>query len=197
MSQDLEEARKKWPTPSTDYKVGQADIDSKKEWQPPSSYPKGGEYHQIRAWTFRSGHSIEIDETKDGERIRIIHPKGTFTEVNPDGSMVRRSEGNDYEIVVKDKNVKVKGTINIHIEGDANMKVDGNFKGEVGGDFDMTVGGHVEWKTGGKHHTDTPNFHVTGDAMGHNSKDVGDTHRHTEVMSGPSTTGLPTPDHGG
>lgn len=36
-------------------------------------------------------------------------------------------------------------------------------------------------------------FKQEGGAMGHDGKDIGKTHKHIEVMPGPSTTGIPTP----
>lgn len=67
------------------------------------------------------GHIIEIDDTDGAERIHIYHKSGTFVEIHPDGSVVRKNVGDLYEAVFGDGNIHVKGTCNISVEGDASI----------------------------------------------------------------------------
>lgn len=183
MSQDLEERRKKWPGGPQNFNVGTKEVDSEKVWQNPSDYDS--EYPYNHVFTTPAGHSVEYDDTDGKERIRIIHKDGSFVEMQHDGTRVVRSEGSSQQVVVKDNNVRVKGAEHVYIDGDANWKVGGDVNWEIGGDFKITVKGNVIY--------DTPLFHIKGNAVSHNDKDIGDTHRHTDVMPGGGLTGTPTP----
>ena len=79
----------------------------------------------------KGGHSFEMDDTPTRERIRVQHGKGTFFEMHPNGDEVHKIIGDGYEITLKDKNMLVKGKLNITVEGDAYLWVQGN-KVEIG-----------------------------------------------------------------
>lgn len=93
------------------------------------------------------GHSFEMDDTPDRERVRLSHRSGTFIEMHPNGDEVHKVFGDGYEITIKDKNVLIKGTCNITIEGDCNMHImgdkvetiDGNFEQHVKGNFTQVI----------------------------------------------------------
>ena len=65
-------------------------------------------YPHNKVWETESGHSFEMDDTKDRERIRLQHRSKTFIEMHPDGSEVHKIYGNGYEIVLENKNVLIK-----------------------------------------------------------------------------------------
>lgn len=88
------------------------------------------------------GHLFEMDDTPSRERIRLSHRSNTFIEMHPNGDMVHKVFGDGYEIIVKDKNVLVKGTCNITIEGDCNMYVKGDMVQTVDGNFEQHIKGH-------------------------------------------------------
>lgn len=59
------------------------------------------------------------------------------------------------------------------------LKIDGagfSFEGDVKIKGDVTIKGRLD---------------ITGDGVTHNSKDIGDTHQHTDVLPGPDLTGPP------
>lgn len=93
------------------------------------------------------GHSFEMDDTPNRERVRLSHRSGTFIEMHPNGDEVHKIFGDGYEITIKDKNVLVKGTCNITIEGDCNMHImgdkvetiDGNLEQHVKGNYTQVV----------------------------------------------------------
>lgn len=97
----------------------------------------------------RSGHMFELDDTKGRERVRLQHRANTFIEMHPNGDFVHKVFGDGYEIIVKDKNVQIKGTCNITIEGDAYMyvmgdkveQIDGNLEQHVKGNYTQVVEG--------------------------------------------------------
>lgn len=94
-----------------------------------------------------SGHSFEMDDTPDRERIRLQHRSGTFIEMHPNGDEVHKVYGDGYEITIKDKNVLVQGACTVVINGDSNVNVkgdkieviEGNYELHVLGDFSTTI----------------------------------------------------------
>lgn len=82
-----------------------------------------------------SGHIIEFDDTEQVERLHIYHKSGTFIEIHPDGSTVRKVIGEDYEIKMADDFIHVKGDHHITVDGNANIYTKGNVNMKTGGDF--------------------------------------------------------------
>lgn len=81
-----------------------------------ASYPKN-HIHESE-----SGHYREFDDTPSHERIKEFHKSGSFYEVGPDGTRVTRIVGDDFEVVVRDKNVAIKGNCNVVVDGNANIR---------------------------------------------------------------------------
>lgn len=88
-----------------------------------------------------SGHSIEFDDTPGRERVRLQHRIGTFTEMQSDGTEVHKIVGDGYEIVVKDKNVKVSGDCTVFVQGNCNLTVQGDVNEYIKGDFNQVIEG--------------------------------------------------------
>ena len=88
-------------------------------------------------------HVFEMDDTPGAERIHLNHKANTFFEIAPDGSMVTKVQGDNFQIYVKDNNVHIKGTCNITVDGNTNLYVKGNVKEKVDGDFDLDVTGDI------------------------------------------------------
>jgi hypothetical protein len=103
--------------------------------------PYDAEYPLNRVIETEGGHIIEIDDTEDAERLHIYHKSGTFIEIHPDGSMVKKAVGNDYEIIEGNNSLHIKGDsgMNITVEKDANVYVKGNVNMKTDGDFNHTV----------------------------------------------------------
>jgi hypothetical protein len=109
-----------------------------------------------RATVTTSGHSFEMDDTKNRERIRLQHGGaktggvGTFFEMQSNGDLVTKVIGDNYEIVAGKNNVLVKGVCNItiegdsivHVKGDKYERIDGNLIQEVRGNYTQTVIGN-------------------------------------------------------
>jgi hypothetical protein len=73
-----------------------------------------------------SGHLLEIDDTPNKERIHQYHKSGTYTEINSEGRKVEKIVGDDYEIVVKNKTIYVRGNVNIKVDGNYTVESAGN-----------------------------------------------------------------------
>ena len=100
-------------------------------------------YPYNNATTTASGHSLEMDDTPDRERIRIQHKDGSFTEYHPGGDVVQKILGKNFFIVAKDNNVLISGDCNITIAGNANIEVDGNAFTYIKGKADQVITGNV------------------------------------------------------
>jgi hypothetical protein len=102
----------------------------------PPQYP----YNNVRQT--ESGHSFEMDDTPNQERIRIQHgKKPSFIELQATGDVVHKIVGDGYEIVAGNKNIIISGFCNITINGDCNMHVLGDKNEKINGDYNLIVGG--------------------------------------------------------
>lgn len=113
-----------------------------------------------------SGHFEEFDDTPGVERMHRYHRSGSFEEIHPDGSKVTKIVGDQYEVVLKDNNLHVKGNMNITVDGNSSiltkgdcvLEVEGNMEHVVTGDLTMNAGGEVKITAG-------ENVIVRGDAI--------------------------------
>lgn len=97
-----------------------------------------------------SGHSFEMDDTPNGERIRLQHGrKETFIEMQANGDMQVKVKGDGYEIIAGNKNVSISGFCNITINGDCNMHVLGNKNEQIDGDYNIIVKGEYNMRSKG------------------------------------------------
>jgi len=109
-----------------------------------SAYP----YNHV--FESESGHITEVDDSPGAERMFRQHTAGTFEEIHPDGSMVTKIVGNNYEIVIKDENIVIKGSQNITVEGSVRELIKGDYIQEIEGDFYRKVHGNERVKIGAK-----------------------------------------------
>jgi hypothetical protein len=93
--------------------------------EPPSAYK--AKYPHNKTYTTKSGHAVEIDDTPGQERIHVYHKSGTYVEINKDGRMVTKVQGDDYDVVVKNKEVYVGGNVKVTVKGNVDITVDGTY----------------------------------------------------------------------
>ena len=82
-----------------------------------------------------SGHITEVDDSPGAERMFRQHMAGTFEEIHPDGSVVTKIIGDNYEIVIGSENIVIKGSQNITVEGSVRELIKGDYIQEIEGDF--------------------------------------------------------------
>ncbi len=99
--------------------------------------------------TTEAGHVFEIDDTAGARRIHEYHASGSYREIRDDGTRDTRIVGDDYEIIVRDKNLLISGSCNITVKGDARLMVEGNMVQEVSGDYHLSVRGSMYTKVDG------------------------------------------------
>lgn len=120
------------------------------KWDQPK-IPYNAKYPFNHVVESESGHIFEVDDTKDNERLHIYHRAGTYVEIDPNGTMVRRIVGDGYEIFERDGNIHIKGKANITVDGacniyvknDCNLQVDGNLKGHAHGNIELKAGKNI------------------------------------------------------
>jgi len=143
-AEKLDETCVKIKNDDRDLKIDEA---FESDWNQPESYYKAKyPFNQV----FESehdetdhGHVMEIDDTEGEERLHWWHKSNSFTEIDKDGNRSVKMQGDDYEIIVKDKHVYVKGDVTITVDGDAKMLIKGDAKTEVKGDTDLLVHGNT------------------------------------------------------
>ena len=109
--------------------------------QPPIPY--NSVYPMNHARVTESGHVQEFDDTPGSERVHTYHRSGTFEEVDCNGSTVRRIVGDSFEIMERNGNVLIRGTVNLTVMGDSNIYVANDTNIDVLGNVNMTVGGSM------------------------------------------------------
>lgn len=100
--------------------------------EPESSY--AAKYPFNKVTRTMSGHTIEIDDTPNAERIHVYHKSGTYIEISSDGKTVTKINGDNYKILAKNdevyiegnQNKQIKGSLRVHINGNVDMSCDGN-----------------------------------------------------------------------
>lgn len=115
--------------------------------EPKTQY--AAEYPWNKTITTLRGHTIEIDDTPEAERIHVFHRSGSYVEMNPDGSVVVKTNGNNFDIVDGDQTIHIEGDQDITIKGDQTVLIEGDqdvtIKGDqtvlIEGDQDVTIKG--------------------------------------------------------
>jgi hypothetical protein len=123
--------------------------------EPPSTFAAKYPYNHVMET--ESGHVQEFDDTPGNERISTYHRKGTFTEVDANGTEVTHIVGDRYTIIDRngciylagEANLTVDGNINILCKTDANIEVTGDTTMQIGGDYKLGVAGNMEVAVGG------------------------------------------------
>lgn len=107
-------------------------------WEQPHA-PYAAKYPYNKVTETESGHIMEWDDTPGAERINMYHRKGTFIEIDNNGSQVNHIIGDAYWISECNGNVLIKGTCNVTIGGDMNLHVAGDANVEVDGQCHTVV----------------------------------------------------------
>jgi hypothetical protein len=123
--------------------------------EPPSTFAARYPYNHVVET--ESGHVQEFDDTPGNERISTYHRKGTFTEIDANGTEVTHIVGDRYTIIDRngciylagEANLTVDGNINILCKTDANIEVTGDTTMQIGGDYKLGVAGNMEVAVGG------------------------------------------------
>lgn len=128
-----------------------------KTWdQPPIPY--NAQYPYNKVTETESGNIMEFDDTPENERIHLYHRKGTYLEIDANGSQVNRIVGDGYHIIDRNgyifiggaANITVTGTCNVLIQSDANVDITGNANINMGGNANVNVAEDMALNVGGE-----------------------------------------------
>jgi len=127
------------------------------EWDQPD-IPFNAKYPYNKVMETESGHLMEFDDTPENERIHMYHRKGTYTEIDANGSQVNRIVGDGYYIMERngyvfiggDCNVTINGTARVLVQADAFIDVTGDTTINMAGDADISVANDLSMRVGGE-----------------------------------------------
>lgn len=117
--------------------------DNHPEWEQPLA-PFGGQYPYSKVFESESGHLQVFDDTPGHEMISLYHRKGTFIDVDANGTQVNKIVGDGYTIIDRNGFVQVSGRCTIYVGNDASIKVDGSADIEVNGKTTATFHNDVD-----------------------------------------------------
>ena len=85
-------------------------------WAEPQS-PYNAKYPYNHVKETEAGHVVELDDTPNAERLHIWHKSGTYVEIDKNGSVTYRVNGENYEIYARNSHVLVQGNQHVTIDG--------------------------------------------------------------------------------
>ncbi|QPB08873.1 tail lysozyme [Klebsiella phage Metamorpho] len=112
--------------------------------EPESSYK--GEYPYVHTMETESGHILEFDDTPGQERYRMVHPRGNYEEIAPDGRRTRKTLADLYDMTQGDGNILIAGNKRVNIGGDETYYNMANRRKQIDGDDVIFIRGN-ETKT--------------------------------------------------
>jgi len=126
---------------------------------------EAGEYGKVRVVTeTHAGHVILVDETAGNERIYILHPNGTYTNIEPkmktdkiqgdylqitNGDMKVEISGDHIEFIHKNHKVKIYKDEIEEILGNRKTKISKNKEEKIGSNWKVRVGSKTNITSGG------------------------------------------------
>ena len=124
--------------------------------QPPA--PFGGVYPYAKVFESESGHVNMIDDSPGNETVGTFHRKGTYTEVDANGTQVNKIVGDNYIIMDRNGSIYVSGSTqvtfggyaNINILGVADVEINGKTTLNVNDDVEIGIAGDLTMAVGGK-----------------------------------------------
>ena len=117
---------------STEIEASDSDV-----WSQPI-VPYAAVYPFNHVFESESGHIMEIDDTKDNERLFTSHRTGTSQEISPDGTQVNIIKSDHYNIVSGKRQAIIEGNADITIGGRHKIYINKN--GEENNHYDIQIG---------------------------------------------------------
>ena len=106
-------------------------------WNQPE-IPYAAVYPFNHVFESESGHVMEIDDTKDNERLFTQHRTGTSQEIDKDGNQVNIIKGDHYNIVSGKRQAVIEGNADLTIGGRHKIYI--NKDGQANNHYDIQVG---------------------------------------------------------
>jgi predicted chitinase len=144
-------------------------------WEQPIA-PFGGKYPYSKVYETESGHLFVLDDTPTHENISLYHRKGSFLDIDANGTQVNKIVGDGYTIIDKNGSIFIGGRclltvgngVSILVQGNADIEVEGssvvNLKGQadigVALDCNLAVGGDLKTKVVGDFTVEATNINM-------------------------------------
>ena len=125
-----------------------------------SPIPYNSVYPYNHVFMSESGHVMEFDDTPNSERVHIYHKSGTYTEIDSNGTEVKRIVGDKYEILERNGHLYVKGSVDVTIDGNHNVKINNAMNVEVVGNVKMNVTGNMDLDVAGTYNLKAKNINI-------------------------------------
>ena len=106
-------------------------------WDQPT-IPYAAVYPYNHVFESEGGHIMEIDDTKDKERLFTAHRTGTSQEISPDGTQVNIIKADHYNITTGKRQEIISGQSDITIGGRHKIYI--NKDGQEDNNYDIQVG---------------------------------------------------------
>jgi hypothetical protein len=119
-------------------KIGIKKALSEGTWkEPESAYNSLYPYNHVIET--EAGHVIELDSSPNAERIHLYHKSGTYIEIDVNGSTVKKTVGDSYELNDRNGYVYVKGAYNLTVGGTTKILVQNDADIEIDGDASIVT----------------------------------------------------------
>ena len=120
--------------------------------------PFGGVYPYAKVYESESGHVNMVDDSPGNETLSTFHRKGTYTDIDANGTQVNKIVGDNYIIMDRNGSIYIAGSAQVTFGGYANIKILGVADVEINGkttlnvnnDVDIGIAGDLNMAVGGK-----------------------------------------------
>lgn len=115
--------------------------------EPPSEY--AGLYPYVKTEISESGILREVDDTPGFERLKEMHPSGTYREINSNGRSTEKVASDRYIIIKNDDHLFIEGSGKITIGGNHIINIIGDSIQVINGDVRQVIRGNSEMDIAG------------------------------------------------
>jgi len=117
-------------------------------WDEPDPY-YNAKYPDNVVLAMHSGITIEVDNTPGSERVHVYHPSNSYIEIGPAGDIIIRNAKDKFEIVDKNKKIKVGENLDQTVEGDYTNNIKGSQTDKIHINKKETIIGNKEENVNG------------------------------------------------
>jgi hypothetical protein len=115
--------------------------------EPKSSFASKYPFNMVKET--RSGHTMEMDDTPNAERLAWTHKTGSFREVHPTGMQSEHIQKERYSVVLGDDFMHVGGDVKIYVVGNVTQVIEGSVTQKVYGNVEEEIKGNKTTKCTG------------------------------------------------
>lgn len=130
-------------------------------------------YPYNQTFETEGGHVVEFDNTPGQERIQVYHKAGTFIEIDVNGSMVKKTTGDNFELIEHNNYLYTRGAYKLTVEGatqilvknDADIQIYGKTNATINNELNLNVAGDINIITGGAFNVKSESVNFTNSGL--------------------------------